>query len=340
VFVFGTGRVHHSAVRRPTRARLPGSPDDDLVPVRPGAQLVVRIGLWSLVAVGFVGGVAGLLRPSPSPRTTSAQSSADAVAGSDVAGFAELAVGQWLEARLQDAERVAVLFLEDAVDPASGATTTEVQRLGTVRVRPVDDGYWAVTVAAEVVERDRDGVAFPPAAWYVEVGVVKGDGGGLAAAGTPAVVAGPPPATDSLRVAGPALRTPERDDPVAATVQGFLTALLTGGGDVARYVAPGVELAAPDPAPFVVVQLQRLGVVERPAGGLRVRAEVTATTAAGGQRGLGYELELTNRAGRWEVTSVSGAPSLEPADRDPAPATTVHVPPGPSSTSIAASPGA
>jgi Conjugative transposon protein TcpC len=322
------------------RARLRGSHQDDLVPVRPCAQLAVRVGLWSLVAVGFVGGVAGLLRPAPSPRTASVQRSADEVAGPDVAGFAELAVGQWLEARPEDAERVAALFLQDAVNPASGATTTEVQRLATVRVRTVDDGYWAVTVAAGVVERDRDGVAFPPTTWYVEVGVARGDGGRLAAAGTPAVVAGPRPTSAGLRVAGPALRVPERDDPVAVTVQGFLAGLLAGGGDVARYVAPGVDLAAPDPAPFVEVELQRLGLVEQPAGGLQVRAGVTATTVAGGQRSLGYQLELTERAGRWEITSVSGAPSLEPTDHDPASSTTVHPPPGPSSTSIAGTPGA
>jgi hypothetical protein len=322
------------------RARQPASHQDDLAPVRPGAQLAVRVGLWSLVAVGFVGGVSGLVRSAPSPRTTSVQGSAGAVAGSDVAGFAELVVGQWLEARPEDAERVAALFLQDAVVPAPGATTTELQQLATVRVRTVDDGYWAVTVAAGVVERDRGGVAFPPATWYVEVGVVRGDGGGLVAAGTPAVVAGPPPTSDGLRVAGPTLRTPVRDDPVAATVQGFLTVLLTGGGDVGRYVAPGVELAAPDPAPFVEVRLQRLGLVEQPAGGLQVRAEVTATTAADGQRSLGYELELTKRAGRWEITSVSGAPSLQPTDHDPGPLTTVHAPPRPSSTSIAATPGA
>jgi Conjugative transposon protein TcpC len=310
---------------------------DDLVPVRPLGQLAARIGLWSLVALGFVGGVVGLLRPSPSLPSATAQDPGDAVAGPDVVGFAELAVGAWLEAGVGEAESVSGLFLEDPADLTSGAAATRVRRLTTVRVRRVDMGYWAVTVAAHVVERDRDGAEFP-ATWFVEIGVVSDDGG-LGAAGTPALVGAPSPVPQGWEVAGPTPGTVEPDDPLAATVQGFLGALLTGGGDVARYAAPGVDVAAPDPVPFVEVHLRRLGVAGQPSGGLRARAEATGTTAAGAQRTVSYQIELVERGGRWEITSLSGAPTLE-STGDASPPSTVDPPAEPSSTSIAANPGA
>jgi Conjugative transposon protein TcpC len=310
---------------------------DDLVPVRPVGQLAARVGLWSLVTVGFLGGVVGLLQPSSSVPPATAQDPADAVAGPDVAGFAELAVGAWLEAGAGEAESVSGLFLEDLADLSSSIVPIRVQRLTTVRARPVDDGYWAVTVAAVVVERDRDGVEFR-SNWYVEIGVVIDDGG-LAAAGTPALVGAPSKVPVGREVAEPTPRTIEPDDPVAATVQGFLGTLLAGGGDVARYVAPGVDVVAPDPAPFVEVQLRRLGFAEHPGGGLRASADATGSTAAGGQRTVSYELELVQRGGRWEITSLSGAPTLETTG-DAAPPSTVDPPAEPSSTSIAPTPGA
>ena len=334
----GPDRCINPAVKRLTGVQPTGPLRDDLVPVRPVRQLAARIGLWSLVAVGFLGGVVGLLWPSPSLPGATAQDPADAVAGPDVGGFAELAVGAWLEADAAGAESVSGLFLEDPADLTSGATPIRVPRLTTVEMRPVDAGYWAVTVAADVVERDRAGAEFP-ATWYVEIGVVS-DSGGLAAAGAPALVGAPSPVTAGWEVAEPTLRTVEPDDPVAATVQAFLDALLAGGGDVARYAAPDVDVAAPDPVPFVEVQLRRLGVAEQPGGGLRARAEATGTTAAGGQRTVSYEIELVQRGGRWEIASLSGAPALEPTDGDRGPPSTVDAPAEPSSTSIAPTPGA
>jgi hypothetical protein len=313
---------------------------DDLVPVRPVGQLAARIGLWSLVAAGFLGGVVGLLRSPPAVPRATAHGPAEPVAGAEVAGFAELAVGAWLEADADSAGRVAGLFLEDPGDLTSGASATRVQRLSTVRVRPVEEGYWAVTVAALGIERDRDGAVLPATTWYVEVGVVSDDDGSLTAAGTPGLVAAPSPVSARWRIAEPTPRNPEPDDPVAATVQGFLDALVAGGADVARYVAPGVEVATPDPVPFVEVHLRRLGVSEQPTGGLQARAEATGTTPAGGQRTVHYEIELVQRGGRWEITSLSGAPTLTSTDGESTSQSTIDPPAERSSTSIAPTPGA
>jgi hypothetical protein len=306
-------------------------------PVRPGAQLAARAGLWSLVVIGCLGGIAGVLRPAPAaPVVASESSSTGASAG--VAGFAELAVGAWLEATDSTGDRLAALFLDPPAVPG-GSTTLEVRRVASVATRRVEDGYWAVTVAAEVVEADRDRAVVSAPTLYVEVGVVDGPGGALGAVGVPALVPAPASISTGVRVAAPSLGVPPPDDPVATTTQGFLTALLTGAGDVSRYLAPDVTLAAVAPAPFVEVTVERLGVEDLGDGSARVRVSAVATTAAGGRRTVGYELAVVERDGRWEIRSISGAPTLEPA-RGPMASSTSTSTPVPQSTSIASGPGA
>ena len=314
--------------------------DHDLVPVRPGAQLAARVGLWSLVAVGFLGGVVGLLRPSQAaPVRVQDTDSQQAEVGPDVAGFAEFAVGEWLEVDADTAGRVDALFLEKPRDPGADTTTRQVRRLAAVRTRRIDASYWAVTVAAEVVEQSRETGALPAAPWYVEIGVVLGRDGTLAAAATPAIVAPPPTAPPGVAVEDSWREVPERDDPVAATVGGFLTALLTGTGDVSRYLAPGVVVAPAAPAPFVEVQLEHVGTRDIDDTALRVRVAAIGTTPAGARQATGYELTMAERAGRWEIRAMSGAPSLTATGDASTPSTT-----GPeqqtTSTSIAAGPAA
>ncbi len=107
---------------------------------------------------------------------------------------------------------------------------------------------------------------------------------------------------------------PEGD--LSAAVGEFLAAYLTGAGEVDRYLAPGVNLTAVSPAPYASVEVQQVWAVEEaaadqavPADGtnVRVRAAVEARDAAG-RWPLAYELTLTARSGRWEVSALqSGA---------------------------------
>jgi len=315
--------------------------DRDLVPVRPSAQLAARVGLWSLVVVGFVGGVAGLLRSSQAaPVRVQDTENQRAIASPDVAGFAEFAVGEWLEVDDETASRVAALFVEAPRAPGFDGTTRQVRRLAAVRTRRIDASYWAVTVAAEVVEQSRETGELPATPWYVEIGVVLGPEGTLAAAGTPAIVAPPPTKLRGVAVEDSWRQVGGMDDPVATTVQGFLTGLLTGTGDVSRYLAPGVVLAPANPAPFVGVQVEHVGVRDiDEAVALRVRVAAIGTTPAGGLQASGYELTMAQRAGRWEIRAMTGAPTLRASDEAPAPSTTApeqHT----TSTPPAAVPGA
>jgi hypothetical protein len=114
---------------------------------------------------------------------------------------------------------------------------------------------------------------------------------------------------------------------------------------VSRYLAPGVEIAPVTPAPFQQVSLQRWSVTELSDTEVRIRLTARGTSAGGVPRTVAYELGLKERAGRWEVRSLSGAPTLDD-DSDGGPtesteSTTTTEPPSSTTTvSISSSPGA
>ena len=326
--------------RTPKPDARPAGDERRATPVRPVAQLAARVGLWTAVAVGCLGGVIGVLKPTAAaPTMTTTQDENGPPAG--VPGFAEEAVIAWLEATGDADDPAAALFV-DAPEAPSVATTTAVRRTAAIAARPIEGGYWAVTVAAVVDEKDRGQATVSTATLYAEVGVLVGEAGATSAVGTPAIVAGPRSVSDGVSLAGPTPGVPTEDDPVAITAQGFLTALLTGSGDVSRYLAPGVEVSAVNPPPFSEVTIDRLAVSETD-GRVRARVIARATTQGGGRRSLGYEVGIRQRAGRWEITSVSGAPAL--SDTGPAPAAEPSTaPPAPAesstTTSFASEPGA
>lgn len=333
-------------LRRPGRPSENGAdPRRGVVPARPGAQLAARIGLWGLVGLGAVGGLVGLLRPSSPETTATAEGDGSGTVPVEVAGFAEVAVTAWLEFDGGDRgeEELDALY---AVDPPSAASDTGRRRVGVTNVvgaRPLGEHYWAVTVAAPVDEyvEERWRAA---GTWYLEVGVVA-EGGTMTAVTEPALVPAPAAPEEPPRPAGGGLGVPGSDDEaMAATVQGFLAALVAGDGDVSRYLAPDVEIVPVTPAPFAEVTLQRWAVEELGDDQARVRVSARGVSAGGVPRTVNYELGLAQRAGRWEVTSLSGAPTLHDEDGRPAPTTAGSSTTAPAVTttspSIASEPGA
>lgn len=291
----------------------------------PAAVRVAHVLLWGLVAVGALAGVGGLLTSAPAPVGKAAQSDPRPAPG--VPGFVELYVATFVTAGSGDEETLDP-FLAGTVDLAGvegGALFAA--RVAAVALSPVDESHWAVTVAAELLER-RDGGYSALGVRHYQVGVVEVSGG-LVATALPALV--PPPTRGAgPELAGPGLGLPEPGDPVAATVGPFLGALLAGQGEVARYAAPGAVLAPVVPAPFAEVRLDRMAV-EANGALRRVRASVEATTASGRRERLQYALELAERQGRWEVLAVGGAPALEPSAPGPVPppaSPSPTVPPG------------
>jgi hypothetical protein len=265
-----------------------------------------RLALWAFVVVGALGGavsaVSAIASPSSAPPISSTAAASPPVG---VAGVAEMAVRQWLTT--------------DSAGPADGDAS-----VAAVSLRAVGAGYWAVTVAADLHHAD------PPEAgqgrWYLEVGVVA-HGAALVAAGPPVVVP-PPPSGEPVTLAGPTLRHPAPDDPLAATAEAFLSALLTGGQDPSRYASPAATFQPTPTAAFAEVAVRRTAVVSRVGVETVLRAEAAGRTPTGVELLMLYELTLVPRDGRWEVQALSGAPTLRrPPNR--ATSTTSSAPPQP-----------
>jgi hypothetical protein len=286
----------------------------------PLAQLATRVGLWSAVALGALGGVVGLVRPPVHP--------ADAVAdggGVDhgsvpapVAGTAELVVETWLTAGEEDEEALAALFLDPPSRDEIHQVALSIEGLATVAGEQRAAGYWAVTVAADVMEEvavegetpeDEPTIEQLRATWYMEVAIVGDVDGRLLALTAPAVVPAPDGAVADWRASVEAPRE-AGDGLLAETVEGFLGALLADGGDPSRYLAPGGEIEAMTPAPFIAVELVAMTAEDYEDGQTRVLAEIVATTPGGTRTRLTYELMLGEWADRWEITRFSGAPSV------------------------------
>ena len=225
-------------------------------------------------------------------------------------GFAELYVASVLAADGDTAEG-----LSGIVEPPAGGASeggwfaSRTVSLGAEELAP---GYFAVTVAVELVAEDAD--SQPEPAWvavgtrFYTVGVVESDSGWVAT-GLPTLVArptGPPPPELLVTRMDGLDALPELERAIAA----FLAAYLTGVGDLARYTVPGSLLVAVEPAPFVTVEITRAGSATAADGAQLVAAVVRATDAAGRSQVLEYSLVVSQREGRWEVAELLPAAPL------------------------------
>jgi hypothetical protein len=297
-------------------------------PVRPLAQLAARVGLWTLVGLGCLGGVLALVRPSGSDPAVEASTAEEAIPA-PVVRVAELVVEEWLTATGDDRDRLDVLFVEPPSLGDAGAGVA-VERVTSLAGRQVAEDYWAVTVAADVVETPLVGVLVEGGAggesaattipeegsqpaqtrWYVEVGIVGDEERGLAALTTPAVMPLPPTLPDDTRVLDVSPSDAEPGDPVTEVVEGFLGAMLTGAGDPTRYLAPGVSMTPADPPPFFDVRVEQ--IVSEPLGDdseIWILAHVVATTPGGAERRFTYDLYAVAAVDRWEIVALSGVPT-------------------------------
>jgi hypothetical protein len=285
--------------RRTAPCDTTGTRGPQLSLASPLAVRLTRVVLWALVALGGAGGLVGALRSAPSvaeraaPRETLPPT---------LAGVAETAARRWLANP------------EPNTLPSTSPRLT-VDAVSAIAIRPVTADYWAVAVLAVV----RPTAAAAAREWYLVVGVAA-VGDALRPVGEPAIV----PAPSDLRPVEPAADT-ERvlasDDPMAATATAFLRALLTGNADPVRYAAPGTHIAAIAEPPFAEITVDRVAVTGTDGAGSRLRVSLAATTAARSSFDLTYEVAMAQRAGRWEVTALHGAPSRPPVRARP-PATT------------------
>jgi hypothetical protein len=322
---------------------------------RPGAQLIVRVGLWGAVAFGCLSGLVALARPPATPAAAPVAASSGVEVPAPVAGAAERVVAAWLTATNDDQTDLAELFVDQVRLSSRGLDPLVVETVTAVAGHEVSAGYWSVTVAADVADTPRAGatddtaidgdvsddpadaglagdpLAEAPATttWYVEVGIVGDVESGLAALTTPAVLPAAPPAPEGWRRDDRGVPLVE-DDEQYATVEGFLRALLMGQGDPSRYMPPGQSIETPAHPPFVGVEIEAMTMAGVPEDGrVQVWVEADVETEGGVHRLVAYQVDMAAREGRWEVAAVSGVPTtvVRSDEAGSAPTTTESLPP-------------
>ncbi|MFI5808712.1 conjugal transfer protein [Streptomyces sp. NPDC051561] len=297
----------------PRSARTTAS-DEASPPVADGAALGAarrrvstgRMAVWGALAAGPAALVLAVL---PAPRTVAAApKEAPATVAiapvADPSGYAELLVSSWLASStkvVSEASRRVQAMAPGTDLPDTPAPAAMVSAISATATAP---GRWQVTVAAT----GRGG-----SVRYFALPVTAGSDGRFAVPGGPAQVAAPTPAAEVAESSYP-VAVPTTGQPLSTTVAEFLTAYLSGG-QIDRYAVPGVSLSAPQAA-YHQVEVEQLGADQQAAAvetvaadgtRVRVRAQVRAKDTAGGAWPLDYGLDLTARAGRWEVAAVTAS---------------------------------
>jgi hypothetical protein len=260
--------------------------------------------LWLLVLLAALGGLAALLRPSASNDDPPAVAEdPDAVPGESsviASGFAERYVTAYLEAGNEGTVLEPFLGYTPEL-PATAAAVDLAAPVRAIDIVRADDSYWSVTVAVGWTGQERF--------WQVAVDLRDEVPN---AVGLPAAVSGPPaPERSALDVN---MGQPALDDPEVTTVTEFLGAYLCGKGELARYLSPGLSLAAADPKVCDTVEVIRWGVVEDADEATQTVVLDAQFDGDAGPRIATYTLLLSSRDDRWEVTDLLPAPPLEQED--------------------------
>ncbi|WP_299039932.1 conjugal transfer protein [uncultured Pseudokineococcus sp.] len=311
-----------------------------------GSALAARA-TTGLVGVALLAGPAalGLVAYSASRPAVSAAAEAGPQEGSPDALVAGQRAQQWVRAWLttpsSQEEALGELWIGRVQLPA---VASQVQETTVADLTQVASGQWSVTVAAVVTDPAPaggagEGEGAVPAAqpvtrfFQVPVAVERGDATVATVLALPAPV--PAPASGTAPTVSYA-DTVGADAPVSQVVTSFLTAMLTGQGDLEPYLSPGTALVPVEPPAATSLAVRSVGPAiadqpvlepEVPQDGarLRVLAQVDLVDANGGERASTYPLTLTARDGRWEITSLDALPLL----RTPAPSATTAPANGP-----------
>lgn len=116
------------------------------------------------------------------------------------------------------------------------------------------------------------------------------------------------------------------DRPIYSIVSGFLSAMLTGQGDLAPYIAAGSGLTAAQPPRFTTMAIERIQTnndlansqnVPPKADGVEVTVRAVMQTASGVLMPMDFPLVMSVAGGHWQVDRINDAPTiLTPNDPD------------------------
>ncbi|WP_369776281.1 conjugal transfer protein [Streptomyces sp. R33] len=287
-----------------------------------------RFGIWTALAAGPLALAVALAVPrttiaqaAPAPRATDT-----ARTPADPQGVAEMFMDLWLRADATTPEdngiTAAVRALAPEVDlprrPRADSTGPSAVRAVAVRTAYGADGGWTVVVAAI---SDRTGAAVPVVRYFAVSGTGSKDGGQFTVTGAPAEVAAPDAAAGAP---SPFAHSASSTGVLATTLGEFVRAYLGGGQGtgVERYLSPGLRVSAPRTASYARVDVEDVAAdsdaalgATVPADGTKARARVrvSAEDRGGVRWPLVYRLEVTVRAGRWEVSALEAGTTTPPA---------------------------
>lgn len=311
-----------------------GNPDDDEFVARAlgtPRQRLTTYAMRAAVLAALVSGPLALLTSAGSSTPTQITAPAPAVAADTEAQFAAADLAQQFVTAWLTTDRDNQSTLQRFVDINDTVTSLPSQPLYTVTdshlagIRRTTgiagaDTY-AVTVSAQVTPA---GSSTATRRYFQVPVVVSADG--VRAVTMPAAVPGP---ATTLSVTLGYTNQIASNAAIVKAAQGFLSAMLTGSGDVARFTSPGTNLAAVTPAPFTAVTVSTarsqaaLGdTADTPADGQRSRVLLTVTEQPAGTSSTSdaltgtYALTMVARAGRWEVTSLDPAPVASVSSND------------------------
>ncbi|MFD7972530.1 conjugal transfer protein [Streptomyces clavifer] len=284
---------------------------------------LARLGAWTALAAGPVALIVVCATPRTAAPTAQGKAAASVpVRSADPAGVAVLFCDLWLrsddEAPDSVTARAVKALAPDVALPArsGGAAAQTVQSVVAVRSERVTGGAWSVVVAAQFTVRDGNAEArsegqVSPGVRYFAVPVSVSSS--VTGSGAFTVTAAP------AQIAGPAVVPVEgsrfenqlpSDGEGVASLGEFFSAYLAGVGEVGRYLSPGTELVAVSGSGYSRVVVEEAFADTEAAGGpvpkdgtkVRVQARVDAVVAKTEKWPLAYELTMTARSGRWEVT--------------------------------------
>ncbi|MGW2572676.1 conjugal transfer protein [Streptomyces sp. NPDC001537] len=278
-----------------------------------------RVAVWTVIAAGplalcvAVTSTPTTVAAAPATKPTAVRTAA---AAADPGGYAQVFIGAWLRSDANDETsaqaRLAQSMAPDVElpDPAADAQSAP-QSVTAVRSAQRGTGAWSVTVAAQYAGGSVRYYAVPVAS--------DSAGSSFTVTGAPGVVAGP--ARASVPKSPYTVTVPDGD--LSSSVGEFLTAYLTGAGEVDRYLAPGVKLTAVSPAPYKAVAVQQVLAIEEAAAAEQVPADGTTVHIlasveardATGRWPLAYELTLKARSGRWEVAALQSGTAQDGGGR-------------------------
>ncbi|GAA0269916.1 conjugal transfer protein [Streptomyces polychromogenes] len=294
---------------------------------------LARIGAWAALAAGPLALAVALVMPRGPVAQAASVPHADSASRlpADPAGTAALFVELWLRSDAAETDSPVAAALRSMAPSVQlpkrvrGEATPGALRVVPVRTVSSPDG-WTVVVAALTNASPLAPAASSPAPepaagtgpvvrYFAVSGTGGRDGGPLSVSASPAEVSAPESSPETA--AGPFSHAVPSGAALSASLGEFLRTYLAGGqgAGLERYLSPGVRLSAPAAAGYVRVDVEdvmsdteRAAGKEVPADGTRarVRVRVTGEDRARTRWPLVYQLEVTTRAGRWEISALKG----------------------------------